>query len=125
MVWTSLDFDGQAGNDMLFISGTTNSFDTGTVDGGEGEDAIVLQDKGTSLDMSKADVLNFEKLDLSATGKQTVTMTADQFAAFGNGTAIAVSGVEDVVTLRPPPRKAAWWMPPPSRVLLQCRILPG
>lgn len=90
---------------MLFISGTTNSFDTGTVDGGEGEDAIVLQDKGTSLDMSKADVLNFEKLDLSATGKQTVTMTADQFAAFGNGTAIAVSGVEDVVTLKTAPEK--------------------
>ena len=102
---TSLDFDGQAGNDMLFISGTTNSFDRGTVDGGEGEDAIVLQDKGTSLDMSKADVLNFEKLDLSATGKQTVTMTADQFAAFGNGTAIAVSGVEDVVKLNAAPEK--------------------
>lgn len=102
---TSLDFDGQAGNDMLFISGTTNSFDGGTVDGGEGEDAIVLQDKGTSLDMSKADVLNFEKLDLSATGKQTVTMTADQFAAFGNGTAIAVSGVEDVVKLNVAPEK--------------------
>lgn len=102
---TSLDFDGQAGNDMLFISGTTNNFGTGTVDGGEGEDAIVLQDKGVSLDMSNADVLNFEKLDLSATGKQTVTMTADQFAAFGNGTAIAVSGVEDVVTLKTAPEK--------------------
>ena len=102
---TSLDFDGQAGNDMLFISGTTNNFGTGTVDGGEGEDAIVLQDKGTSLDMFKADVLNFEKLDLSATGKQTVTMTADQFAAFGNGTAIAVSGVEDVVKLNTAPEK--------------------
>ena len=102
---TSLDFDGQAGSDMLFISGTTNNFGTGTVDGGEGEDAIVLQDKGVSLDMSKADVLNFEKLDLSATGKQTVTMTADQFAAFGNGTAIAVSGVEDVVKLNTAPEK--------------------
>ncbi len=102
---TSLDFDGQAGSDMLFISGTTNNFGTGTVDGGEGEDAIVLQDKGVSLDMSKADVLNFEKLDLSATGKQTVTMTADQFAAFGNGTAIAVSGVEDVVKLNIAPEK--------------------
>lgn len=102
---TSLDFDGQAGNDTLFVSGSGNNFGTGTVDGGEGEDAIVLQDKGTSLDMSKADVLNFEKLDLSATGKQTVTMTADQFAAFGNGTAIAVSGVEDVVKLNAAPEK--------------------
>ena len=102
---TSLDFDGQAGNDTLFVSGSGNSFDTGTVDGGEGEDAIVVQDKGTSLDMSKADVLNFEKLDLGAAGKQTVTMTADQFAAFGNGTAITVSGVEDMVILDTAPEE--------------------
>ncbi len=102
---TSLDFDGQAGNDTLFVSGSGNNFGTGTVDGGEGEDAIVVQDKGTSLDMSKADVLNFEKLDLGAAGKQTVTMTADQFAAFGNGTAITVSGVEDMVILNAAPEE--------------------
>lgn len=103
---TSLDFDGQAGDDTLFVSGgVAHDFGSGRVDGGEGADAIVLQGKNTSLNMSGADVVNVESLDLSDAGKQTVTMTADQFAAFGNGTAIAVSGVEDLVVLNAAPEE--------------------
>lgn len=95
---TSLDFDGLAGDDTLFVSGSS-SFGSGTVDGGEGMDAIVVQGKNSTLDMSGADVVSFETLDLSDAGKQTVTMTADQFAAFGNGTAITVSDAKDAVVL--------------------------
>lgn len=99
---TSLDFDGLAGDDTLFVSGTS-SFGSGTVDGGEGMDAIVVQGKDSTLNMSGADVVNFETLDLSDAGKQTVTMTADQFAAFGNGTAITVSDAKDTVILSAAP----------------------
>ncbi|OOF47352.1 hypothetical protein BKK51_00425 [Rodentibacter trehalosifermentans] len=74
------------GDDKLIINGTQVNTGYGAIDGGEGNDTIVL--KGQNLDLKLSQVINFETIDMRAisggTGNQKVSLSLKDLQQTGD-----------------------------------------
>ncbi|WP_198015331.1 beta strand repeat-containing protein [Nitratidesulfovibrio termitidis] len=98
---------GGAGNDTLVVHDTNadltiNGSDFAGLHGGEGYDTLVIDDAGVTLDFTSIDsstVTGIEAIDLTASGAQTVTLSAadllDLSATMDAGNSLTISGTSD------------------------------
>jgi len=98
---------GGAGNDTLVVHDTNadltiNGSDFAGLHGGEGYDTLVIDDAGVTLDFTHIDssaVTGIEAIDLTASGAQTVTLSAadllDLSATMDAGNSLTISGTSD------------------------------
>ncbi len=98
---------GGAGNDTLVVHDTNadltiNGSDFAGLHGGEGYDTLVIDDAGVTLDFTHIDssaVTGIEAIDLTASGSQTVTLSAadllDLSATMDAGNSLTISGTSD------------------------------
>ncbi|MDR3043998.1 MAG: hypothetical protein LBU75_07005 [Desulfovibrio sp.] len=95
---------GGAGNDTLVVHDTNadhviNSSDFSGLHGGDGYDTLMVDDAGVTLDFTHIDsgtVTGIEAIDLTASGSQTVTLSAsdllDLSSTMDTGNTLTISG---------------------------------